>query len=68
MEKLRYIEEYRINKKGCECYRSEFGDEAREKLAALQAKKPGVYTMQTRHRRIYARTGAPYDAGWSPWF
>lgn len=44
----KYRTEYRINKKGCEIYRTEIFEEAREKLEELQAKRPGVYTMQTR--------------------
>ena len=55
--------EYRINKKGAECYRTEFYEECREKLAELNARRP-VYTMQ--HRMI--RQGGYIDRPcWSPW-
>lgn len=41
--------EYRINKKGRECFRSESFELAREKLAELEKQRPGVYTMQWRN-------------------
>jgi len=61
--------EFRINKKGAECFRTEDKDTAYAKLEQLQAKRPGIYTMQTRHRRenkygqqiVFARDG------WSLW-
>lgn len=40
--------QYRINKKGAECFRTGDKDEARAKLAELQSKRPGVYTLQYR--------------------
>jgi len=40
--------EYRINKKGRECFRSESFEQAREKLDELEKHRPGVYTMQWR--------------------
>ena len=44
----KYRIEYRINKKGAECFRTRDGQQARQKLNDLSAKRPGVYTMQTR--------------------
>lgn len=62
--------EYRINKKGAECFRTENREEAVEKLAALQAKRPGIYTMQTRTRREN-KFGQPiicgFQDGWGLW-
>ena len=64
--------EYRINKKGAECFRTADREEAYNKLAQLQAKRPGVYTMQTRHRREN-KYGQPVTAtslgqdGWGFW-
>lgn len=46
MTKERY--EYRINKKGCECFRFSNFEQAREKMDELSAKRPGIYTMQSR--------------------
>lgn len=40
--------EYRINKKGAECFRTTDAEIAHAKLNELQAKRPGVYTMQAR--------------------
>jgi hypothetical protein len=40
--------EYRINKKGSECFRSESFEIARSKFDELNAKRPGVYSMQWR--------------------
>ena len=42
------ITEYRINKKGSECFRTRDGKEARARLEALSSKRPGVYTIQYR--------------------
>ena len=47
-----YREEYRINKKGCECFRTCDLDEAKQKLAELSAKRPGIYTMQRRSTKL----------------
>ena len=62
--------EYRINKKGAECFRTEDWEEASSKLAELQSKRPGVYTMQRRHRREnkYGQPTCPgaHD-GWGGW-
>ena len=51
----RYHVQYRINKKGAECYRCRTREEAEEKLAELRAKRPGnpgIYTMQRRETRL----------------
>lgn len=68
----KYVTEYRINKKGCECFRSRSLEEAHEKLKELQAKRPGVYTIQHRdcplnkYGELYRVTpGSP--ANWSTW-
>ena len=44
----RYHVQYRINKKGAECFRTGDLEEAKAKLAELSAKRPGIYTMQSR--------------------
>lgn len=46
-----YHVQYRINKKGAECFRTGDRDEAEAKLAELSAKRPGIYTMQYRSVR-----------------
>jgi len=48
----RYHVQYRINKKGAECFRTGNRDEAEAKLAELNAKRPGIYTMQKRSVRL----------------
>lgn len=74
MARLRYetVSEYRINKKGAECFRSRSYEETRAKLAELQAKRPNCrYTIQSRHadRDQYGcyRTGWQGRIEWSPW-
>lgn len=62
--KLKYRFEYRINKKGAECFRSDSLEQTKAKLEELSSKKP-VYTMQSRSRR-YMPNGMPYD-DWSIW-
>lgn len=49
MATIKYRFEYRINKKGCEVYRSEIWPDVLENFRRLNEKRPGVYTMQTRH-------------------
>ena len=44
--------EFRVNKKGAECYRTEDREEAILKLKSLQEKRPGIYTMQRRSARL----------------
>lgn len=63
--RLTYKNEYRINKKGSECFRSRSLEETKEKLDQLNAKRP-VYSMQVRHRR-YMPNGMPYE-NWSIWY
>lgn len=66
-----YRTEYRINKKGAECFRSADYDEARRKLDELNAKRPGVYTMQSRAVRVNRFGVKDQDwlgrPAWSPW-
>ena len=51
MIKHRY--EYRINKKGAECYRTDDPKQLQIKLAELKEKKPNVvYTTQSRSCRL----------------
>ena len=48
-----YKSEYRINKKGAECFRTFDREEAVAKLIELRSKgRPGIYTMQTRTTRL----------------
>ncbi len=63
--------EYRINKKGAECFRTTDGSAAYAKLKELSARKPGVYTIQTRNchldkHGVMLTTGAG-DPIWSAW-
>lgn len=48
----RYHVQYRINKKGAECFRTGDREEAYTRLADLSAKRPGIYTMQKRDTRL----------------
>lgn len=48
----RYHVQYRINKKGAECFRTGDYEEARAKYDELSAKRPGIYTMQQRSTRL----------------
>ena len=68
---IKYRYEYRINKKGAECFRTEFLEEAREKLKELESKRPGVYTMQTRSVRMDKHGMLEVDwrgeLSWSRW-
>ena len=59
--KTRY--EYRINKKGSECFRTEIYQEAKQKLDELNAKRP-VYTMQSRSMSYGGYIDRP---DWTPW-
>lgn len=63
MTKVRTRYEYRINKKGAECFRTEDYELAVAKLAELNARRP-VYTMQTRTLRY---GGYIDNAHWGPW-
>lgn len=51
MMTYKVVNEYRINKKGSECFRTRSLEEAKEKLAELNSKRP-VYTLQTRSARV----------------
>lgn len=55
--------EYRINKKGSECFRTEHLDECKQKLAELNAKR-NIYTMQVRKMRFGGYITSP---AWEPW-
>ena len=44
----RCVYEYRINKKGCECFRSDDREKVLERFKELSEKHPGIYTMQSR--------------------
>jgi hypothetical protein len=60
------IYEYRINKKGAECFRSRDLEQTKDRLRTLSGRRPGVYTMQARSIRL-DRYGRPYDRDWTPW-
>jgi len=69
---LKYITEYRINKKGCECYRSPSLEETKERLQYLQARHPHTkFEMQTRYARLdkYGLTERNWkgEINWSIW-
>lgn len=50
---IEYVTEYRINKKGAECFKSSDPELVKKKLAELSAKRPnGIYTMQSRSCRV----------------
>ena len=44
----KFVTEYRINKKGAECFRTRDLEACREKFKELDARRSGVYTMQSR--------------------
>ncbi len=44
--------EYRINKKGAECYRTRDFEDLKEHYFKLAKNRPGVYTVQTRWVRL----------------
>lgn len=66
-----YKTEYRINKKGAECFRTESYEIAKAKLAALSEKRSGVYTMQERDVQLdrygVAHTDCSGRPLWSTW-
>ena len=69
---LKYISEYRINKKGAECFRSRSLEETKTKLEELRTKKPNVnYEMQSRHARLDKRGVTERnwkgETAWSIW-
>lgn len=61
-----YKTEYRINKKGAECFRTENYEIAKAKLATLSAKRSGVYTMQRRSVQLDRYGVAHTDASGHP--
>lgn len=67
----KWITEYRINKKGAECFRTRDTDKAYARLAELQAKRPGVYTMQRRTAQLDRHGVAMVNASgatiWTAW-
>lgn len=70
MIKCRY--EYRINKKGAECFRSSSFESTRSKLEELKSKgRAEIYTMQARSVRLdkYGDSIRDYKGRpeWSPW-
>ena len=67
------ITEYRINKKGSECFRTWYRSEAEMKLAKLRERKPnGVYTMQYRTYQNNGHGAMALDCSGrpvcTPWF
>ena len=65
------ITEYRINKKGAECFRTRSYEEAKAKLKELNTNRP-VHTMECRHIELnkYGRFAQDDDLGrpiWSRW-
>lgn len=72
MAKIVYATEYRINKKGAECFRTRDRNEAMSKLSELNAKRPGIYTLQRRTCRYNTmiwelETDYLGRPAWSPW-
>ena len=66
------VTEYRINKKGCECFRSQEWEEIHKKMADLKAKKPGCkFTIQYRSVRREKNGFLHRDwmgrIDWTPW-
>lgn len=50
---IKYVTEYRINKKNAECFRSSSLESTKEKLAEYLKKNPnGIYSMQSRSCRL----------------
>ena len=69
---MKYAYEYRINKKGCECYRSRSLEEIKSRLEYLQARSPHTkFEIQTRSARLDKNGVIIQDwqgrTAWSPW-
>ena len=69
---LRYIHEYRVNKEGAVCFRTDSFEKAKAKLEELRAKKPNVkFDLQTRSVPLdkYGVALRDYKGRpmWSPW-
>ena len=67
----KFVTEYRINKKGAECFRSRDFQETRQRLDDLSRNRPDVYAMQSRHCPVN-RYGVMLTAGngvphWTCW-
>jgi hypothetical protein len=73
MTTIHYSSEYRINKKGCECFRTESREAATERVQELQRRNSNcVYSMQERRCRI-DNYGAKIREWkdrpqWGPWY
>lgn len=72
MATVKYRFEYRINKKGCEIYRSEILPDVLETFRRLNEKRPGVYSLQRRDCRIEKYGVLAVNSwngknAWSPW-
>lgn len=67
----KYRTEYRINKKGAECFRTMDFTEMQGKLEQLSAKRPGVYTWQSRSVQLQHNGMAASDCSgrtlWTAW-
>lgn len=65
------VTEYRINKKGAECFRTRDYEACKAKLRELDARRPGIYTMQSRSCSIdrYGVMESRYDGkpNWTIW-
>lgn len=68
----KYKNEYRVNKKGAECFRADTFEAAKAKLEELQVKKPNVFfDIQSRSVRLdrFGNMVRDYKGRpqWSPW-
>ena len=69
---MKVVFEYRINKKGCECFRTRSRSEFRKKLSELIEKHPNTqYTAQERHVFVN-KVGTPIllpngEPQWTSW-
>lgn len=69
--KIEYRSEWRVNKGGCECYRTESRQAAIDKLLELRAKFPRKeYAIQSRDVRLERGAAIRDHLGrpqWGPW-
>ena len=69
--KVKIASEYRINKKGAECFRTDSLESAAARFEELSQRRPGVYTMQTRRCQLDRFGVRLKDAAgkslWSSW-
>lgn len=63
---MKYMYQYRINKRGAECYRSTDYRAVLDRYDTLHQRHPEIYTVQVRDIRLNQH-GMPYDRDWSPW-